>query len=79
MKNDEIRQFLRFVTGSSVMLPEGIFVTFNGSSDLMRRPIAHTCSCLLELSSTYVSYLDFEHEFHAVLSDKEYSWQMDVI
>ena len=79
MKNDEIRRFLRFVTGTSVMLPDGISVCFNGSSGLMRRPIAHTCSCSLELPSTYVSYLDFECELHAVLSDNEYNWQMNVI
>ena len=78
-RNDEVRRFLRFVTSTSVLLPDGISVCFNGSSGLMRRPIARTCSCLLELPSTYVSYLDFEHELHAVLSDSEYNWQMDVI
>ena len=38
MKNDEI---LRCVTGTSVMLPDGISVCFNESSGLMRRPIVH--------------------------------------
>ena len=71
MKNDEVRRFLRFVTGTSVLLPDGISVCFNASSGLMRRPIAHTWSCLLELPSTYVSCLDFEHKLHAVLSDSE--------
>ena len=61
------------------MLPDGISVCFNGSSGLMRRPIAHTYSCSLELPSTYVSYVDFECELHAVLSDNEYNWQMNVI
>ena len=51
----------------------------NASSGLMRKTIARMCSYLLELPLTYVSYLDFEHELHAVLSDSEYNWQIDVI
>ena len=76
MKNDELRRFLRFVTGTSVLLSGGISVSFNGSSGY---PLGRTCSCLLELSSKYISYLDFEREMHAILSDDEHNWQMNVI
>ena len=76
MKNDELRRFLRFVTGTSVLLSGGISVSFNGSSGY---PMGRTCSCLLELSSKYISYLDFEREMHAILSDDEHNWQMNVI
>ena len=80
MKSEELRRFLRFVTGTSVLLPEGIIICFNSNSGLMRRPIVHTCSCSLELPTTYVSYLDFEHEFHTILSsDDEYTWMMDAV
>ena len=45
----------------------------------MRRPIAHTCFCSLELPLMYVSYLNFEHELHAALSDDECNWQITTI
>ena len=79
MKSDEVRQFLRFTTGSSLMIAKRISIKFNMLSGLARRPIAHTCGCVLELPSTYLSYLDFEQEFKAILSDDEYNWQMDAI
>ena len=79
MENAEVRQFLRFTTGSSVLTAQQIFVSFNSLSGLGRRPIAHTCGCTIELPSTYTSYIDFEQEFKAVLADNEYSWQMDAI
>ena len=60
MKRAEIRRFLRFTTGSSVLLASNISVAFNSLSGLARRPIAHTCSSTLELSSTYINYLDLK-------------------
>ncbi len=59
MKQDELRSFLRFVSGSSVCLSKRIAVDFNSLSGLGRRPIAHTCDCLLELPVSYTTYLDF--------------------
>ena len=75
MKVDELRSFLRFTTGSSALMAENIIVTFNSTTGMARRPIAHTCGCVLELPSSYVSYLEFEAEFSAILSN-EYSWEM---
>ena len=65
MKRAEIHRFLRFTTESSVLLASNISVPFNSLSGLVRRPIAHTCSSTLELSSIYINYLDFENEFKA--------------
>ena len=80
MKNEEVRRFLRFITGSSVLLPDGITVCFNSNSGMIRGPIAHTCSSLLELPTTYLTYVDFEYEFQAILSsDDDYTWMMDTI
>ena len=76
MKNDEVRQFLRFTTGSSVLVVNCILVTFNNLSGLACRPIAHTCGSVLELPSTYLSYVEFEQEFNAVLADNKYSWHV---
>ena len=79
MNNAEARRFLRYTTGSSVLISQRISVTFNGLTGLARRPIGHTCGCILELPSTYLSYVEFEDEFKSILSDDEYAWEMQAI
>ena len=79
MRNDEVRRFLRFTTGSSVLIAERIGVIFNAQSGLSRHPIAHTCACILELPSTYASYLEFEQEFNSILMNDEHTWEMHAI
>ena len=79
MRSDEVQRFLRFVTGSSVCVSNDIKITFNTLSGLARRPISHTCTYTLELSSEYLSYLDFSAELSSVLSDDENSWIMDAM
>ena len=76
MRKEDVPRFLRFCTGSSVIISKAISIAFNGSSGCGRTPIAYTCSSTLVLPTTYISYLDFEHEFNAILADDEYSWQM---
>lgn len=56
-------------------MAENIMVSFNSTTGMARRPIAHTCGRVLELPSTYISYLEFETEISAILND-EYSWEM---
>lgn len=77
-KPEQLRLFLRFVSGSSVVLSSPIKVTFNNLSGLARRPISHTCDCTLELPLSYSSYPEFEHEFFEVLAS-DTSWIMDVL
>jgi len=77
MKIEEVQKFLRFVTGSSVCISQSIKVTFNSLSGLARRPISHTCTSTLELSPSYVSYLDFSTEFSSVLSQEDFCWKKD--
>ena len=79
MTLDQLRLFLRFATGSSVFTASKLEVQFNMLFGLARRPIAHTCSNLLELSATYVSYPEFVKEFNLVLSDETYTWIMDAL
>ena len=66
MKNEEARCFLRYTTGSLVLIGQHITVGFNSLSGFAWRPTAHTCGCELELPSTYLSYLEFEKEFNAI-------------
>ncbi len=79
MTQTQVKSFLRFVTGSSVCSVQALEIQFNTLSGLARGPIAHTCSNILELSSTYMSFHDFEQESRLMLSDEKYSWIMDAI
>ena len=66
----ELALFLRFVTGSAVYCDRKIEIQFNGLSGFARRPIAHCCSCILELSSEYESFRDFDSEIKAVINNE---------
>ena len=79
MKQHELTRFLRFMTGSSVLINEGIKVVFNNLTGAARRPISHTCSCSLELSLSYTTFPEFEAEFTKVLLDDGFCWVMDAI
>ena len=75
--SSKLATFLRFISGSELMLFAAIHVTFNELSGFARRPIARTCNTLLELSSTYQSYPEFREEFnHILLSD---NWEVDMV
>ena len=63
LNHQDLRNFLRFVTGSSVVIDKKISVTLYSLSGLARRPISYTCNCTLELSVTYLTYPDFVEEF----------------
>ena len=80
MKQKELSALIRFITGSSVLIANEITITFNSLDGLARRPISSTCSCTLELPTTYTSYQEFSKEFYAVLqSDICSTWAMDAI
>ena len=67
---DDLSAFLQFVTGSTVM-PESIKVMFVSATGLQRRPIAHTCSNVLELPDAYTSEMDLKREFRAVITNPD--------
>ena len=78
MKHNEVQRFLRFVTGSPVCFSKSLLVTFNKQEGLLRRPISHTCSQTLELSSNYESYAEFTEEMSSVLCNPDgLLWTMD--
>ena len=78
MSSDALRNFLRFVTGSSVCSSLQIQVSFNSLSGAARRPIAHTCGPTLELSCAYNTYPEFVEEFTACVASP-LAWVMDAI
>ena len=61
---------LMFITGADAICVSHINADFTKLEGLGRRPIAHTCSCVLELPSTYDSYAEFRAEFTNVLARK---------
>ena len=79
--NIQVSEFLRFVTGASVCIVPKIKVDFNALSGFDRRPIAHTCDCVLELPTSYTSYEDFRGEFKAIfdVTEENFSWRMDAL
>ncbi len=68
LNQDEPCGFLRFVTGSSVLMAKEMSITLNRLPGLACRPISHTCSCTLELPTSYLTYLEFSQEFQRVVS-----------
>jgi len=76
LDQEELDNFLCFVTGSSIM-PQKITVSFTTLTGESRRPIAHTCTNLLELPSTYINFQDLKREFSAILHDC-FSYQMTI-
>lgn len=76
---DDLRKFLRYVTGASVCSAIPISVTFTGASGLGRAVGAHTCSNTLSLPTTYATFPEFATEFQLILSDPLESWLMDVL
>ncbi len=78
MSVQEVRQFLCYVTSSTVLTDSNLFVHFNALSGAARRPVGYTCGFTLELLYTYVTYADFVQEFTFILADVE-NWAMDAL
>lgn len=74
---DLLTTFLIFVTGSA-NAPRNLKVTFNDLSSSLRRPIVHTCSNVLELSTSYNTFQEFKKEMTLYLRS-EYSLQYSQI
>ena len=76
MRRNDLVNFVRFVTGSSVCIARKIDVIFNSSFGFSRRPFGCTCTNTLGLST---NYQDFNEEWKAILSstDDEWKWRMD--
>ncbi|XP_053406772.1 uncharacterized protein LOC128559395 [Mercenaria mercenaria] len=68
---EQLRQLLRFLTGSDMLCVSQIDVSFVVRYGAGRVPTAHTCGPVLELPCTYVSYPDFRNEWESILQAKE--------
>ena len=63
-----LRKFLKYCTGSDVILVNKIAVELVACSTIARRPIVHTCVPLMELPSSYASYCEFREEMQNILN-----------
>lgn len=73
----KLKSFVMFVTGADVICVPTIHVNFIKLKGFERRPIAHTCGCVLELPCTYNSYTELCTEFTNILSKGK--WQNDIL
>lgn len=69
--------FLRFCTGSDLILGKTITIYLTNLLEFQRRPVAHTSGCFLELSVNYDSYPDFRSEMNKVLESNV--WIMGIV
>ena len=73
-----LKVFLKFLTGSDILVVNTISVTFTSLDGMARTPVAHTCGPSLELPSTYQSYNELSEELTNILRDKE-SWTFNIV
>lgn len=60
-----------------MLFPE-ILVTFTQLEGIARRPIAHTCNYILEISSTYQSFPELREEFNGIRIAVD-NWEIDIV
>ncbi|KAK6472735.1 hypothetical protein HHUSO_G28534 [Huso huso] len=75
LDNRKLRLFLRYCTGCDLLNVDKIAVELVPMTDFERRPIGHTCGCLLQLANQYDSFMEFRSEFDKVLESN--IWVMD--
>ena len=76
--DEPLRKFLKYCTGSDVMLVGKIAVEFVACSTIARRSIVHTCAPMMELPSSYTSYCEFREEMQNILNACD-NWGIDII
>lgn len=64
--------------GADILLGKRITVRLVAPvSEFSRRPVAHTCGCVLEVPDSYCSFVDLRNDFSAIL--KSSVWSMDIV
>ena len=71
-------KFIRFVTGSPAAPQKPIQIAFNSTVGVRRFPSSSTCSSVLHLSTSYLSFVEFKKEFNIVLRENT-SFEMGVL
>lgn len=67
-----------FSTGADLIVAQKIQIRFTEPESIFtRRPISHTCGCVLEVPNNYASYPELAEEFANVLDAN--MWVMDIV
>lgn len=77
LNEERLEKFLRFCTGSDLLVSTSIQVEFVVQTAFTCRPIGYTCGSLLHLSDSYDNFPDFRSEFHSILDGN--IWIMDIV
>lgn len=73
-----LKKFLKFTTGADMLIVRKIDILFiKPTSELARRPIAHSCGPTLELPNTYANFCELREEFNNILQLN--NWEMDIV
>lgn len=67
LDEEKLGRFLRFYTGSDLIVSDSVTVEFIVTSDFTRRPIGGTCGKFLQLPDCYQRFPDFRAEFNDIL------------
>ena len=74
----QLKKLLKFITGSDLIITEFINISFTkNDSEILRRPIAHTCEPTLELPASYNNFCELRQEFANIL--QETTWEMGIV
>ncbi|XP_047212407.1 uncharacterized protein LOC124864186 [Girardinichthys multiradiatus] len=73
----KLQKFMRFCTGSDLIVTNSIFVEFQDMTAFTRRSVGHTCGSILQIADNYENFPDFRSEFNAVLESNV--WVMDIV
>ncbi|XP_057688452.1 uncharacterized protein LOC130913681 [Corythoichthys intestinalis] len=76
LNEEKLGRFLRFCTGSDLLVTAGIQIEFIVLTTFTRRPIGRTCTMILQLPDTYDHFPDFRSEFNSILESN--IWVMDI-
>ncbi|XP_030597977.1 uncharacterized protein LOC115796683 [Archocentrus centrarchus] len=77
LNEEKLGKFLRFCTGSDLIVSDSVTVEFTVMSDFTRRPIGRTCGMFLQLPDSYENFPDFRAEFNEILESN--IWVMDIV
>lgn len=59
LNESKLPKFLRFCTGSDLVVTDSIYVEFEEMTEFTRRPIGHTCGKILQLADSFENFPDF--------------------
>ena len=76
LTKEKLGSFLRFCTGSDLLVSGVIKVEFTVQTTFTR-PIGRTCGMLLELSDSYDHFPDFRIECNSILESN--IWVIDIV